>query len=380
MLRLDQLRRRIAQLDSALLALVAERMELAREIGEEKLRLSLPLRDYTVERVVLERSQRLALELGVEPALAERLFLELVEGACSVQELSWNLARGDQGKRVLVVGGWGRMGRWLARFLDNQGHEIRILDPAAPPNVPGRVANLEEGLAGADLVLLAVPLEVVRSQLENIAAAGFRGVVADLASLKSPLLPAIEGLKRQGCRVASFHPLFGPDVQRLRGRVVLFCDCGDLGAVEALEELFSDTAVERVRLPIEDHDKIAAYVLGLSHLINLIFARVIAQSGFSCLELSRFGSATFQRQEQAARAVCSENPELYWAIQRLNPFTEKVIRELREALASWSGWIQSDHSEAFQEAMAEARRFFTDIQAIELAAEVEEVPSTPGGQ
>ena len=54
--QLDRLRRRIRNLDAALLGLVAERLELAREVGREKRAAAVPLRDYEVEKRVLERS------------------------------------------------------------------------------------------------------------------------------------------------------------------------------------------------------------------------------------------------------------------------------------------------------------------------------------
>lgn len=53
--RLDRLRRRIRNLDAALLGLMAERMELAREVGQEKREAGIPLRDFEVEKRVLAR-------------------------------------------------------------------------------------------------------------------------------------------------------------------------------------------------------------------------------------------------------------------------------------------------------------------------------------
>ena len=63
--RLERLRRRIRNLDAALLGLVAERMELAREVGRAKRERGVPLRDFEVEKRVLERAAESAEELGV---------------------------------------------------------------------------------------------------------------------------------------------------------------------------------------------------------------------------------------------------------------------------------------------------------------------------
>ena len=100
--RLERLRRRIRNLDAALLGLVAERMELAREVGRAKRERGVPLRDYEVEKRVLARAPsevhaRILRMIGAEEVilpeesaaddLARRLvqpslksFFELIEG------------------------------------------------------------------------------------------------------------------------------------------------------------------------------------------------------------------------------------------------------------------------------------------------------------
>lgn len=360
MKRLEKLRRRVAQLDSALLHLVAERMELAREIGEEKLVAQIPLRDFAVEREVLERARKEAFQLGLDPDLAEQLLGQLMSGACQVQESARAGLRPSRGEQILVVGGAGRMGRWLVRFLENQGHSVSVWDrdPSQRSLSGGR--SLEQGLERADLVLLAVPIDEAPSTIEKIVAAEYRGTLADLASVKDPLRPALQLAGKRGCRVASFHPMFGPDVRTLADRVIVLCDCGDREGLEAIRRLFSDTAAELVTMPIDRHDETMAYVLGLAHLVNLCFARALAGSGLSYSSLQAVRSSTFSRQAEAARAVISENPELYWSIQSLNPYTRLMLEGIRRSLSDWVGWIESGSSRMFLSGMEEGRSYFEE--------------------
>ena len=113
--RLDRLRRRIRNLDAALLGLMAERMELAREVGQEKRGAGIPLRDFEVEKRVLARAAASAEALGLAPELARGVMRQLVEEACRVQEIDRYSAYSGDSESILVVGGAGRWGSgWCA--------------------------------------------------------------------------------------------------------------------------------------------------------------------------------------------------------------------------------------------------------------------------
>ncbi len=90
-------------------------------------------------------------------------------------------------------------------------------------------------------------------------------MIFDLASLKSPLRGGLMALKSHGCRVTSVHPMFGPDTDLLSSRHVIFVDLGHAEALERARDLFRPTMVEQVIMSLDEHDRLIAYVLGLSH-------------------------------------------------------------------------------------------------------------------
>jgi len=77
---LGALRERIRALDRVILARVAERVQLARQVGEIKHRDQLPTVDYGQERAVLERARVLAAERGLDPVVAEVKWLAGILG------------------------------------------------------------------------------------------------------------------------------------------------------------------------------------------------------------------------------------------------------------------------------------------------------------
>jgi chorismate mutase/prephenate dehydrogenase len=64
-------------------------------------------------------------------------------------------------------------------------------------------------------------------------------------------------------------------------------------------------------------------------------------------QLAAISSPTFQRQLDIATDVAGENPELYFEIQRLNPYESGVLASLRRALASLESSVLKDDSKTF---------------------------------
>jgi chorismate mutase/prephenate dehydrogenase len=141
---LDELRAELAALDRDLLGLAARRQQLAQRIGAAKRAARLPTRDFRQERDVIERARATAAELGVPPELGEELVLALIKSSLTVQERDYLAAGGTGGgRRVLVIGGRGKFGRWLVRFLSAQGFALEVADPSP---APGEADEVDGGI------------------------------------------------------------------------------------------------------------------------------------------------------------------------------------------------------------------------------------------
>ena len=85
-------------------------------------------------------------------------------------------------------------------------------------------------------------------------------------------------------------------------------------------------------MSLENHDYAISYILGLSHVLNIAFAKVLSSSGENKDLLSNLSSTTFKDQLDVAKRVTDENPHLYYEIQYLNKFSLKTISELSNAI------------------------------------------------
>src|SRR5262249_14887635 len=173
------------------------------------------------------------------------------------------------GKSAVVIGGAGRMGRWLRSFLTALGYTTGVIDPAAAPDDDAWGRRV---LPSAELVMCSIPPAAIAKLYGELAANPPAGVVVDIASIKTPVIGPIRTLQRAGVRVASIHPMFGPSAVLLRDADVVICDTGDAEATAIVEGLFQPTTARLVRLALADHDRIMADLLSLAHATAIAFA------------------------------------------------------------------------------------------------------------
>lgn len=356
------LRGELDRVDAEILRRVADRLRLARRIEEEKARTGRPIRDFQREREVLERAGRLASELGLDPTLARRLLAELIRSSLTVQERQRvEAAQGGSGRRALVIGGAGRMGGWFCRFLAGQGYAVEVADPRAEDSPWSHRPDWATGALDHDLLVVATPLRPAAGILEELADRRPPGVVLEIGSVKRPLLPALENLVAADVDVASIHPLFGPDAELLSGRHVVVIDVGRPRATELARELFGSTMAALTEMDLEEHDRLMAWVLGLSHATSIAYAAALSASGESAARLAGLASTTFADLAQTASRVVRENPHLYYEIQRLNRHDATAIEALTDSLARLRAAVAADDEAAFVELMEAARDYLGGV-------------------
>src|SRR6266853_1894238 len=357
---LENLRQRVTELDRQLIALVAERKAVSEEVARVKRATGRPTRDYEREREVILGVRAAASERGVSPALAEQLLRLLIRSSLTTQEQASVVARGaGTGRRALVIGGAGKMGGWFVGFLASQGFTVEVADPA--PGAAGTcVADWRSTDLKHDYIVLATPLGITDAILRDLALRRPPGVIFDVGSLKSPLRAGLMALRSHGCKVTSVHPMFGPDTELLSGRHVVFVDLGDEAALTAARELFASTMAEQVVMSLDEHDRLIAYVLGLSHALNIAFFTALAESGEAAPRLARMSSTTFDAQLDVASQVAQESPELYYEIQSLNDYGAESLEALSKAVERVRAAVLSQDHEAFVALMRRGRDYLDD--------------------
>ena len=328
---LASVRRKIADIDGEIMRLVCDRIREAEKIGKIKRDRKEPVRDFTVEAQVIRHAESVCEVNGVDRRIGRDVAKSLIMASVSAQTSSDTPVYGGRAKKILIVGGSGKMGGWYANYFNVQGHDVTVSD-TVPSSRYRFDADVVRAAKSADIVLLSTPISVTAGILSVLIDAETGAMIMDGCSLKSPLTTEIRRGIRKGVSIASIHPMFGPGTEMLADQNLIICDCGHRGAVEEASSLFRDTSLNITVLELERHDELMAYVLGATHALNIAFFNMLSGSGIPMAELRRFASTTFMQQLSTAAAVADENPMLYYEIQHLNVHRDTVFRSLLRSI------------------------------------------------
>jgi len=350
------LREEIADVDTEIVGLVAKRLHLAAQVGVEKKLLERPVRDEEAEKLVRTRILTECVARDLRPVFAGDLASLLIDESVRRQQAVRTPSPRHQ--RILVVGGAGQMGRWLCRYFRSRGFEVVVNDIAGPLEGFPFEPDLRRAVREADVVAVSVPMSVSADVLRTIAEMKPMALVFDIASLKAPVEERLRAMGRAGLQVASVHPMFGPNLWPLSSGNITFSDCGNAVAVLEAKELFRPSGASFVDVSLDHHDEFMAFLLGLSHLCLLTFARCVAHSPFDLAGLKRPAGTTFSRLSIAAAGLLADPPALLRDIQALNPHTPAIHRWVHDVLEDWRKATTATDGSEFLRLIEEARAYF----------------------
>jgi chorismate mutase/prephenate dehydrogenase len=112
-----------------------------------------------------------------------------------------------------------------------------------------------------------------------------------------------------------------------------------------------------VEMDLESHDRLIAYVLGLSHALNIAFFTALAESGEAAPTLATLSSTTFDAQLSVAERVARENPDLYFEIQTLNDYGTESLAALLYAVERLRSVVRANDIEGFRALMTRGNQY-----------------------
>ncbi len=346
MSEINGFREELASIDREIMELVGRRNRIALVIGEKKAEANEEVVVPAVEKNVVQRYIDAGQVSGVSADTAARIARAVIDESVDVQGL---IPRPAAPRKIFIIGGNGGMGRWLSEFFAGRGHTVTINDQE-PDGALYPVTDISSGCRDADVIIVATPIKISAEILGTVISENKNALIFDILSVKTPLIPVLRKAAASGAIVCSVHPMFGPSAPSIAGRNIIVCSCGSDTAVDEAADLFSGGTI--LRMDIGEHDPIAAYVLGLTHAVNLAFSGALVRSGFSSERLSAAASTTFSRQTAVSSAVSRENAELYYSIQTENPYNEAAVQNLSDALLDLRSFPEDEFIEKMHEGAA----------------------------
>jgi prephenate dehydrogenase len=267
--------------------------------------------------------------------------------------------------KIAIIGGYGNMGQWFARFLSQEGKQVVISgrDQVRLREVAGQLgvesASNEQAVTAADAVILSVPIDSFEAIVKEIAPYTHTGqYIFDITSIKVKPVEIMHKYIRQGT-ILGVHPMFGPGAKGMKGQRFVLTPVNDEEEKLAdktkkyLEDRGANVAVME---PIE-HDDLMSIVLGLSHFIALVSADTLLHLGK--LEKAREISGTSYRLLLTlAEGVVSEDPEFYSSLQMNLPGLAAIEKLFHSKAGEWSSLVGKGDRKEFAKRMGELKTSF----------------------
>jgi prephenate dehydrogenase len=227
----------------------------------------------------------------------------------------------DRPQKTVGLIGLGAFGRLVAAHL---GAHAPLLgyDPAVREPMKGVNPRPLAEVAACDVVILAMPVPQLSAVIAEINPHLRPGaLVLDVGSVK--VIPAAKMLAELPAHVdiVGTHPMFGPQSARggIKGLKIVICPIRGGQARHIAAYLRKTFGLDAIIATPEEHDREAAMVQGLTHMI----AKVLVEMEPLPRQMT---TASFDLILSAVEMVRHDAPEVFYAIERMNPYAPDVRR------------------------------------------------------
>jgi len=257
-------------------------------------------------------------------------------------------------KQITVIGAGGQMGQWFAKYFADEGFEVTGYD--SENKISGKNIKVAESLVGgilkADYVVLCTPTRRTPEIIRLIAKEMKRGTyLIEISSEKSKVVSSLSKMPTK-INPICIHPMFGPGTKSIKGQNIISVPIRDAKKELTIAKTLFDGA-NFVTIDAVEHDKKIAVILGLTHLMNLVFANIISKDEKMNLT-EKMSGTTFRVQKTLAESIMTESPELIETIIA-NPEIRRVAEELWKDIGRLLTSVQESKTEEVIEYIKECQ-------------------------
>ena len=213
-------------------------------------------------------------------------------------------------KEIAIVGVNGKMGKWFANYFHKMGFRVKGFDTnnEIKEKFIEKANSLVSCILQIDYVLLCTPTkntpEIIRLISKEMKRDSYLIEISSHKSKTSQTLLKTPSKINPIC----IHPMFGPSIKNIAGRNVIIVPIKDAQKELTATKLLFPGA-NFVTIDAVEHDKKIAVILGLTHLINIAFANILAKDDQISLT-EKMAGTTFKAQRIIAESILTESAEL----------------------------------------------------------------------
>lgn len=352
---LGTLRDALAQKDCELVAILAERMRLIRDVARVKAEKGLPSFDREREGALLD----VLLERGKQEALPDDLVRDVFARLFAASRLEQRRVLSAKADRfsIGIIGGTQGMGAFLARVFGASGFAVDAMgkDAGAPA---------AEVAARNDLVIVAVPIDVTVEVVRAIAPHVKKGAcLMDVTSIKRAPLEAMMAAAPNGVDVVGTHPMFGPHGADFDRQKVVLCRGRGDDAFLRVKKLYETFGAETIEATAEEHDAQMALIQVLVHEKTMVLGSVLERLKADLGRSLAFASPIYRTELAMIGRMFSQHAELYADILTVNPEAPRLSHVFEQEAAYFARAVAMADRDSVVKRFRQVAEYMKDFAA-----------------
>ncbi|MDT0594690.1 bifunctional chorismate mutase/prephenate dehydrogenase [Glaciecola petra] len=347
---LNEYREKIDELDQELVKILAARQKITAKVGAVKRANSQAI--YVPEReasmIASRRAQAEALDLSGD--LVEDVLRRMMRDSYYSQHANYSKINANIHK-VVVVGGEGALGKLLVNLFANSDYHTLSLDKDA-------WAKRASILADADLVIMAVPINLTNDLIKQLPSLPDNCVLADVTSIKKEPLEAM--LNVHAGPVVGLHPMFGPDAPGMIKQVVVVCEGRYPDKYQWLIEQMTVWGAQIYQTNADKHDNAMAFIQVMRHFNTFVYGQHLAQENPELSELIAFSSPIYRLEFAMVGRLFAQAPALYADIIFNNRANVDLLERFHLRFGEALNLLKHNEKSSFIEAFEDVQAWFGD--------------------
>ncbi len=348
---LNTLREQIDELDKQMIALLAHRLTLVEQVGEVKSRYGLPIYVPEREASMLASRRAEAQSQGVPAQLIEDILRRTMrESYASEKDSGFKCLKPDL-RSVVIIGGYGQLGRLFARMFELSGYQVKILGSQDWPNA-------QQMLHDAGLVVVTVPIEQTVEVIKKLPQLPDDCILCDLTSIKSQPLAAM--LEVHSGPVVGLHPMFGPDVPSFAKQVIVHCHGREIEQYQWLLDQFAIWGASLCAIDAKRHDQGMTLIQALRHFTSFVYGWHLSEVDPDLGQLLTLSSPIYRLELAMVGRLFAQDPNLYADIILSSPENLDMISRFQQQVAQGVDMLKQGDKTQFVNQFNQVSDWFGD--------------------
>ena len=232
--------------------------------------------------------------------------------------------------------GFGRFGKVFSSILQ-RGFNVRVYDIKPETSLTNiEFVSLEEIIKEQN-IFISVPIRNFKNIISEISPKLKNNTIIDVCSVKIEPVHTMLNLLPETVGIIATHPLFGPDSFNLNSnlKMMMHSTRDNYEKFDFWKNYFSSQDIEIIEMNPDEHDLLAAKTQGITHFLG----RVLKEFGVNQTKIDTQG---FSELLDLVNQTCNDSWELFSDLQLYNPYTEKIINELKNSTQRVSNQLMEE--------------------------------------